>query len=359
MKPREVPKGVRLGLPVTALYNVMKSQNETRAADKAEYEIALKEAEKTIASVALAAFRLRQHQSDAPENIQGALSALERSLADNGVEIMDYAGQKVTEDIAERVDIEGWEAGTAPCDIVSETFTPEILWKGRLLHSAQVFCQRANPESEEGEELAKLEEVEEAVETSQELPKSGEVEQAVQLSETSQKLPKSGEAEQAVQPSETSQELPKSGEAEQAVQPSETSQELPKSGEVEQVAQLSETSHELPKSGEVEKAAQLSEISQELQKFCEVEQSVETSQESVKLEEADEPSETPQNPSNNQQPGKPSAASENQPKSPQPPKPSSVGSQVPRTSAVSRLLLRLKDFFKWEGNQQKNRDESQ
>lgn len=148
MKIRDVPQNLKPILPVTAIYNLMRSQNSLREADGIAHDKSLKGARDALAQIALAVFALKKQSNSLPENLRNSFIALEKALNGNGVTIVDYAGCEVTDELMGCVSIEGWDVGTASVELVGETFTPEVMWNGELLHMAQVFCNRAAAETE-------------------------------------------------------------------------------------------------------------------------------------------------------------------------------------------------------------------
>ncbi|MCL2697080.1 MAG: hypothetical protein FWE74_03235 [Oscillospiraceae bacterium] len=153
MKTREIPENVKIILPVTAMYNVIKSNHTEREADKANYISESDKAKKAIAQIALAVYGFKNHSESLPENARNSFIAIEQALKNNNIEILDYVGQKLTDELSERVKVEGWVDGSTPEETIHEAFSPEIRFSGELLHTAQVFCTRPPASKEITEEI--------------------------------------------------------------------------------------------------------------------------------------------------------------------------------------------------------------
>jgi len=178
LNARKVPQNMKSVIPATAMYNQIRAQNTLRESDKERYEKEIKNAQKTVREVSLAVFRYRNIAKSLDERAQNAFNAIENVLMNSGVEIIDYTGSEMTDELMKRVTIESWESGTAPVELVLESFSPEIRWNGELLHSAQLFCSRADPEAkakietpetpaQEPEIAAEIAEAPESVETAE------------------------------------------------------------------------------------------------------------------------------------------------------------------------------------------------
>ncbi len=152
MKTREIPAAVKTVLPSTAIYTVIRAQNARLEEEKSRLVGELNSMKAPLAELVLSVCRFKPMLADQPENTQKAFVAIEAALQLCGLQTVDYTGREVTDDILERADIKGWEAGTAPVELVNECFTPEILWRGELIHTAQLFCSRAADKLEDSAE---------------------------------------------------------------------------------------------------------------------------------------------------------------------------------------------------------------
>ncbi len=144
MNIRQVPQNVKPVLPVTAMYNTIKVTHSQLEHEKQAAEKELNKAKKVICETALSVFGVRNHIDELSENVRNSFKSIELALKNNGVEIIDYAGETLTEELADRIKIEGWVDGNKAEETVDETFKPEIRWNGDILYTAQVFCSRSN-----------------------------------------------------------------------------------------------------------------------------------------------------------------------------------------------------------------------
>lgn len=145
MQTREIPAAVKAKVPVTAIYGAIKEQNAQRAVQQSQQEKAQAASEAVLCKTALAVFRFRGHLDALTDTQRGAFAAVENALSEGGLEIVDYTGMPVDDFLLAQAKIEGWEDGSQPVDLVKECFSPEIRWHGKILHTAQLFCARANP----------------------------------------------------------------------------------------------------------------------------------------------------------------------------------------------------------------------
>jgi len=160
MTHREVPAGVKQITPVQAAYNFIREQNAVLENERAKSQSAQKKAEKTVREVVFALNNFRRNQNEWTESTKRAFQTIDNALQKNGIEIIDYTGQTLTDELLDMLKVEGWEPSDLAEDTVKETFTPEIRWNGNLLQLAQVFCFSAK-EKETDEEVEKIEEVNE------------------------------------------------------------------------------------------------------------------------------------------------------------------------------------------------------
>ena len=145
MQLRELPVGMTKTLPTTAMYNQIRRESALRSAGTGD-DGGLKSAEALIRSTALELYKLRGRETELPDGVKNSLRAIERAFEREGVEIIDYTGRELDDEISERVSIEGWLTGSGETETVQETFTPEVNWRGKVLHQAQIFCYTANSE---------------------------------------------------------------------------------------------------------------------------------------------------------------------------------------------------------------------
>lgn len=146
MKIRKIPEDIKAVIPVSILYQMLREQEKLHKEEKGQFEEARQSMESVVCEIALLLFKNRSLDTG---NAADFYHMLKEILYSAGVEIIDYTGQVVDEQLQEKVCIEGWDEGTQREEVVKETFTPEIRYRGKLLHSAQVFCQRALEEVQE------------------------------------------------------------------------------------------------------------------------------------------------------------------------------------------------------------------
>ena len=185
MTRREVPDNIKETTPLQAVYQILRAQHALMDKERSEHEATQKKTEKAICEVALALFNFQRNRQEWTENTIRVYQTVDNALRRSGVEVIDYTGRAMDDELLESVIVEGWEPGDGDTDMVKETFTPEIRFNGALLHQAQVFCLSARQKEDAAEEAATeaAEEVAEAAEAeaeaaSEEEAPAGEVEEA-------------------------------------------------------------------------------------------------------------------------------------------------------------------------------------
>ena len=139
MTHREVPGNAKMMTPIQAVYQILRDQHALMGEERSEFEAARKKSEKAICEIALALFNFQRNRAEWTDSTRRAYQTVENALKKSGVEIVDYTGYPLDDDLLETVKVEGWEASDNEVDTVKETFMPEIRWNGTLLHQAQVF----------------------------------------------------------------------------------------------------------------------------------------------------------------------------------------------------------------------------
>ena len=158
---RVVPDFVRLQTQEELALKLLRQRQEAEQERRKAVRQAERRAERLVEQLALITHKKRFTEGDP------LVLSLRQLLKREGVELLTYAGEEVTEELETEADIVEWlPAGEDPADRVVDALEPEVRWQGRVLHHAKLSC-RMGAEQYEDEEPEAVSPAEIAVQPSE------------------------------------------------------------------------------------------------------------------------------------------------------------------------------------------------
>ena len=140
---RFLPPYVKKESAVDLSLKVLRQRSAMDADHKKELEAAWKQADRLAEELALLGHKKRFSEKDP------FVLSLRQLLKNEGILLITYVGEEVTEKLEDEADIVEWlPPDEETADRVEDALEPEIHWKGRLLHRAKLSCRQGAGEPE-------------------------------------------------------------------------------------------------------------------------------------------------------------------------------------------------------------------
>lgn len=141
---RPVPEFARPQTQEELALKLLRQRQEAEREQKKAVRGAEKRADRLAEQIALITHKKRFTEGDP------LVLSLRQLLKREGIELVTYAGEEVTEELEDQTDIIEWlPAGEDPVSRVVDALEPEIRWQGRVLHHAKLSCRAGAEEPEE------------------------------------------------------------------------------------------------------------------------------------------------------------------------------------------------------------------
>lgn len=141
---RELPPSVKKLSSEELALKMLRQQSAVRAEHKKDIAEAQKKSDKLAEKLALLVHKKRFTENDP------FILSLRQLLDNEGITLITYIGEEVTETLEDEADIVEWlPPGDDPVDRVVDALEPEVHWQGRLLHRAKLSCRQASEEEDE------------------------------------------------------------------------------------------------------------------------------------------------------------------------------------------------------------------
>lgn len=140
---RPVPEFARLQTQEELALKLLRQRQEAEQEQNRAVRAAEKRADRLAEQIALITHKKRFTEGDP------LVLSLRQLLKREGIELVTYAGEEVTEELEDQTDIIEWlPAGEDPVSRVVDALEPEIRWQGRILHHAKLSCREGAEEPE-------------------------------------------------------------------------------------------------------------------------------------------------------------------------------------------------------------------
>lgn len=140
---RPVPEFVRTQTQEELALKLLRQRQEAAQEQNRAVHAAEKRADRLAEQIALITHKKRFTEGDP------LVLSLRQLLKREGIELVTYAGEEVTEELEDQTDIIEWlPAGEDPVSRVVDALEPEIRWQGRILHHAKLSCRAGAEEPE-------------------------------------------------------------------------------------------------------------------------------------------------------------------------------------------------------------------
>lgn len=141
---RAVPDFVRAQTQEELAVKLLRQRQESEEAHRKELRALEKRLDRMAEQLAIITHKKRSEEKDP------LVRSLRQLLKREGIELVTYAGEPVTEELEEQADIVEWlPAGEDPEDRVVDALEPEVHFQGRVLHRAKLSCRMGAQEPEE------------------------------------------------------------------------------------------------------------------------------------------------------------------------------------------------------------------
>ena len=150
---RELPPFVHEQSAEDLALKLIRLRSELEASHMNELEAARKDADRLAEQLALLVHKKRASQDQEGSSQDRFIQSLRQLLKSEGIDLITYEGEEVTETLELETDIVEWlppdEESADEKDRVVEALEPEIRRKGRLLHHAKLSCRQGTYPSDE------------------------------------------------------------------------------------------------------------------------------------------------------------------------------------------------------------------
>ena len=144
---RAVPDFVRVQSQEELALKLLRQRQELDEAHREEVRALEKRLDRMAEQLAIITHKKRFTEKDP------LVLSLRQLLKREGIELVTYAGEPVTEELEDQADIVEWLPATDdPEDRVVDALEPEVHFQGRLLHRAKLSCRMGAQEPEEAPE---------------------------------------------------------------------------------------------------------------------------------------------------------------------------------------------------------------
>lgn len=166
---RPVPEFARLQTQEELALKLLRQRQEAAQEQNKAVSAAERRADRLAEQIALITHKKRFTEGDP------LVLSLRQLLKREGIELVTYVGEEVTEELEDQTDIIEWlPAGEDPVSRVVDALEPEIRWQGRVLHHAKLSCRAGAEEPEEDvpvEEVSVEDTAQDAADAAQSAPK--------------------------------------------------------------------------------------------------------------------------------------------------------------------------------------------
>lgn len=150
---RELPPFVHEQSAEDVALKLIRLRNELEASHASELEAARKETDRLAEQLALLVHKKRASQDQEDPSKDRFIQSLRQLLKNEGIDLITYEGEEVTETLELETDIVEWLPPDNELadekDRVVEALEPEIRRKGRLLHHAKLSCRQGTYTSDQ------------------------------------------------------------------------------------------------------------------------------------------------------------------------------------------------------------------
>ena len=164
---KTVPENIKFTPPVEVISLQMKKKNHEISEMKNGYEKKLSDNDKIFAELAIQAFSLdkvlERHKDKLQEKELKALSdelritrnKIFQALEKGSVEIIDFTGREIDNEILEMVEVIGWLPDAREQEHVLETYEPVVKHSGQIIHIAKITGGTKSGTQRNAEETAR------------------------------------------------------------------------------------------------------------------------------------------------------------------------------------------------------------
>lgn len=150
---RELPPFVHEQSAEDVALKLVRLRNELEDSHASELEAARKETDRLAEQLALLVHKKRASQDQEDPSKDRFMQSLRQLLKNEGIDLITYEGEEVTETLELETDIVEWlppdDESADEKDRVVEALEPEIRRKGRLLHHAKLSCRQGTYASDQ------------------------------------------------------------------------------------------------------------------------------------------------------------------------------------------------------------------